>query len=165
MWSLVPQASWRKFCSFYLLAVPDSTGRLRLAEPDSTHSGTRLLGINAGAVDNGEGCGVWFRPSLPGVAGRLPLPSPERMLAVFDEEVVQRLLHQVLDGAVLINSEPLQLTHGFRDLIEDNGLFADAVGLLELRHRGGALGWTGNECSHRLSSLQLRKCRGLTHAA
>src|SRR3954452_7837507 len=64
MWSLVPQAIWRKFCSFYLLAEPDSTGRLRLAEPDSTHTGTRLLGISAEAVDKGEGCGVWFR-SLP----------------------------------------------------------------------------------------------------
>src|SRR4051794_2433773 len=165
MWSLVPQASWRRFCSFYLLAEPDSTGRLRLPEPDSTRSGTRLLGIRLRAVDNGEGCGVWFRPLPPRVARWLRSARPERMLAVFDEEVVQRLLHQVLDGAVLINSEPLQLTHGFRDFIEDNGLFADAVGLLQLRHRGGALGWTGNVCRHGLSSLQLRKRRGLTHAA
>src|SRR4051794_30798367 len=93
-----------------------------------------------------------------------PSPGPERMLAVFDEEVVQRLLHQLLDGAVLINSEPLQLTHGFRDLIENDGLFADAVGLLQLRHRDGILSWTGDGCNHGLSSLQLRKRRGLTHA-
>src|SRR4051794_22219423 len=71
MWSLVPHASWREFCIFYLLAVPDSTGRLRFAEPDSTHSGTRLLGISAEPVDGGDECGVWFRP----------LPAPSRTLA------------------------------------------------------------------------------------